>query len=117
MKRNNRKTAGELIKELRKAKGLSQMKLAELLDISYQQIQKYEKGASSISIERLKQIANALGAPVSLFFSPEKSLVSETSAVYGKMTDDELLLLQLFRGIKDKRLKNAVLEFLKALQK
>jgi hypothetical protein len=44
-------------------------------------------------------------------------MVSETPAIYGKMTDDEQLLLQLFRHIKDKKLRESILEFLKDLSK
>lgn len=116
MKRKGKKVE-QLIKEIRKARGMSQMKLAEMVGVSYQQIQKYEKGISKISIERLEQISKALDIPINLFFQSEKGMVSETPAIYGKMTDDEKLLLQLFRKIKDKKSKNAILEFLKTLAK
>lgn len=103
-----------LIKEIREARSMSQMKLAEIVGVSYQQIQKYEKGVSKISIEKLEQISKALNIPVTLFFQSEKGKVSETQAVYGKMTDEEKLLLRLFRKLKDKKSKNAIIEFLKA---
>lgn len=117
MKKDGRKATGELIKRLRKSKGLSQMRLAELLDVSYQQIQKYEKGVSSISIDRLKQIAKALDVPVSLFFPSGKEMVSEPLEAYGRITDEEQHLLHLFRGVRDKKIRNAVLSFLKSLSK
>lgn len=116
MKKQDKKI-GQLIKEMRKAKGMSQMKLAEMIGVSYQQIQKYEKGANKISVERLEQISKELDAPLSLFFQPEKWTVSETPAIYGKMTNDERILLQLFRKIKNEKLKNAVLEFMKSAVK
>jgi len=106
---------GKLIKELRKTKGISQMKLAEMVGVSYQQIQKYEKSVSRISVERLKEISKALGVPMNLFFQPERFGVSEPHALYKGMTDEEELLLQLFRKIKDKKLKRAVLTFLEEL--
>ncbi|MCL4537953.1 MAG: helix-turn-helix domain-containing protein [Nitrospirae bacterium] len=117
MKKQNKKTIDQLIKEFRKAAGISQMKLAEMIGVSYQQIQKYEKGISSISINRLKQISNALGVPIKEFFPSEKWVISETLATYGKMTDDEQLLLHLFREIKDKKLKKAIIEFIKTVAK
>ncbi len=110
-----KKTTGQLVKEYRKTKGISQMELAEIIGVSYQQVQKYEKGANRISVDRLKQIANALDVPISKFFSSEKLMVSETPAVYGKMADDEQYLLQLFRSIKDKKLKKTILELVKAM--
>lgn len=117
MKKQSGKTIAHLIKEFRKAAGISQMRLAEMVGVSYQQIQKYEKGISSISIDRLKQIAKALDIPIKEFFPSEKWVVSETPATYGKMTDDEQLLLYLFREIKDKKLKKAIIEFIKAVAK
>ena len=111
------KKIGQLIKKFRKAKGISQMGLADMLGVSYQQIQKYEKGISKISVGRLEQISKALDIPINSFFQSEKEVVSETPAVYGKMTDDEQLLLQLFRRIKNEKSKNAVLEFLRVLVK
>jgi transcriptional regulator with XRE-family HTH domain len=109
------KTVGRIIKETRKTKGMTQMELSEIVGVSYQQIQKYEKGLDTISVVRLKQIAKALDVPITLFFPSDKDAVAEAAATYGKMTDDEYLLLQLFKGIKDKNVKNAILEFLKAL--
>ena len=63
---------GQLIKEIRKSRHMSQMKLADLVGVSYQQIQKYEKGASSISVDRLKQISKALETSIFTFFPVEK---------------------------------------------
>jgi len=96
---------------------MSQMRLAEMVGVSYQQVQKYEKGANNLSIERLRQIANAFSVPIKDFFAPETWTVSEKPAVYGKLTDDEQILLHTFRGIKDKKLKKTVLQFMKSLAK
>ena len=52
----------------RKALGLSQGKLGEELGITFQQVQKYEKGTNRIGASRLLAIAGALGVPVSYFF-------------------------------------------------
>jgi len=48
--------------------GLSQEKLAEKLDITFQQVQKYEKGLNRISASRLWEIAQVLGEPIEKFF-------------------------------------------------
>ncbi|MFZ5996679.1 MAG: helix-turn-helix domain-containing protein [Nitrospirota bacterium] len=117
MRINNKKTVGYLIKRLRKAKGMSQMELAEKVEVSYQQIQKYEKGVSNISVERLKQVAKALNVPMGVFFSGERDIIAEPSSPYGKLSDDEQLLLQLFREIRDKKLRQALLNLIKSLVK
>ena len=59
---------GTRVRVRRKALGLSQGKLGEELGITFQQIQKYEKGTNRIGASRLLAIASALGVPVSYFF-------------------------------------------------
>lgn len=117
MDKDNKKVIGQIIKGLRKSKGLSQLKLSEMLDVSYQQVQKYEKGVNSVSIERLTQIAKALDVPISIFFPSEKGMISESAAIYGSLSQDEQFLLELFRKIKDKKLKIAIINFIKSLSK
>ena len=48
--------------------GLSQSKLAESLDVTFQQVQKYEKGANRIGASRLQQLARVLDVPPAFFF-------------------------------------------------
>lgn len=107
------KRIGLVIKETRKARGMTQMKLSELVGVSYQQVQKYEKGSDNISVERLRQIARAVDVPITLFFSPEAEAVAEAPAAYGKMPEDEMALLELYRRIKSRKAKKAVIELLK----
>ncbi|CAD7770162.1 MAG: helix-turn-helix protein [Candidatus Methanoperedenaceae archaeon GB50] len=58
---------GARIRLFRKQKNLTQMQLAERVGVSFQQIQKYEKGRDRICVERLQQIARAMGIPISYF--------------------------------------------------
>ncbi len=107
---------GNLIRISRKTVGLSQMELAERVGISYQQIQKYEKGASEISISRLAQIADALNMPVNRFITGDESVaVSESKSLYGTLSDDEIELLKLFRKIKNKKLRDGFLFAVKGI--
>jgi transcriptional regulator with XRE-family HTH domain len=64
---------GEKIRELRKEHGMSQMRLAALVGVSYQQIQKYEKASGSISVERLEQISKAFKIPIGELLPTEKA--------------------------------------------
>lgn len=61
-------TVGARVRELRIRAGVSQQKLGEALGVSFQQIQKYEKGANRMGASRLVQVADALGAPVAALF-------------------------------------------------
>lgn len=59
---------GKRLRQRRRLLGLTQQKLAEAVDIRFQQIQKYESGANRISASRLWSLAQALDIPVSFFF-------------------------------------------------
>lgn len=117
MKNNKSRATGQLVKAYRKAKGLSQMELADMIGVSYQQVQKYEKGDNRISVDRLKEIAKALDIPINEFFSSDSRWVSETTSIYGQIKPDEELLLHLFRSIKDKKLKRTIIELIRAIAK
>lgn len=62
------KFVGNKIKERRKTLKLSQSKLAELMSLSYQQIQKYESGSNKVTIKRLIHLSKALNVPTSYFY-------------------------------------------------
>ncbi|MDF1728329.1 MAG: helix-turn-helix transcriptional regulator [Sulfitobacter sp.] len=59
---------GKRIRQRRWLTGMTQQKLAELVGIKFQQIQKYETGANRVSASRLWDIAAALGVNVTFFF-------------------------------------------------
>jgi len=59
---------GALIRAKRKAMGMSQSELAEALGITFQQIQKYERGANRVSSSKLYEIAQKLNTPLADFF-------------------------------------------------
>lgn len=60
---------GRRLRERRALLGMSQERLAELLGITYQQVQKYERGANRIGSSRLHDIATFLDVPVAFFFA------------------------------------------------
>ncbi len=69
---------GAQIRKARGLMGLSQEKLAELVDLTFQQVQKYEKGTNRVSCSRICQIARALKVPIIYFFpDPERGNESE----------------------------------------
>src|SRR5271163_5343803 len=59
---------GARIRLRRRMQGVSQEKLADALGLTFQQVQKYERGANRVSASKLYEIATALQAPVSYFF-------------------------------------------------
>ena len=108
---------GQLIKALRMASGISQMKFAEELDLSYQQVQKYENGKAKITVARLMQISEALGIPTHIFFGPQGDQEdSGEEAEQLGLSADEVTLLMLFRRIRDKDLRNEFIHMLENVQ-
>ncbi len=112
MKEGSNKRVGELIRRLRDAKGITQMELAERVGLSYQQIQKYEKGRSSISLSRLRQIAHALDVPISEFFEKDDYVAEPTSSYQG-LSEEERRLLKFWQRLKGKKIKKLILQLIK----
>ncbi len=108
------KATGELIRQMRKSSGMSQMQLAEKVGISYQQVQKYEKGVNRLTVPRMKQISWALGVPASLFLDEGNLLMPGQQKETGRncLLDDEARLLMLFRRIRSRKLKHGFIEML-----
>ncbi len=107
------KAIGELIRHMRKSSGMSQMGLADKIGVSYQQVQKYEKGINKLSLSRLKQISGALGVPVNVFLDDEEMVrTGEAKAVHVALLNEEAKLLMLFRRLQSKKLKHGFIEML-----
>lgn len=112
-----KKNIGETLKKYRLAANMSQMALAEKIGISYQQLQKYEKGIDNISISRLYQISNALKVPIrNLFEIEEPEKVAEDISEYG-LSKEEKTLLELFQKIDNKDIRRGLLLELKGIVK
>lgn len=112
------KAIGELIRSMRKSSGMSQMGLADKIGVSYQQVQKYEKGINKLSLSRLKQIAGALAVPVNVFLDDEEPVrAGEARAVHVALLNDEAKLLMLYRRLQSKKLKHGFLEMLEDVVK
>ena len=68
MEENFNKHLGNKLKLRRLALGLTQTKVAKAINVTFQQIQKYEKGTNGVSSIRLLQLSNYLKVPISYFF-------------------------------------------------
>jgi len=97
---------GEAIKRRRRELGISQERLAEMLNVSYQQVQRYENGANKLNVENIQAIANILSVPVIYFFTNLLSAIVEPETPY--TTSDEKNLLKYFKTIPDQRDRNVV---------
>ena len=68
MEENFNKHLGGKLKLRRLALGLTQTKVAKAINVTFQQIQKYEKGTNGVSSIRLLQLSNYLKVPIHFFF-------------------------------------------------
>lgn len=102
---------GERIKKRRKELGISQERLAEILGVTYQQVQRYENGTNKLNVENIQIIAHVLSVPISYFFEYDETLaVAEKPSFYLPTPAEEMRLLRHFRAIKGKRSKSLVIQ-------
>ncbi len=117
---------GGRIRLRRNMLGLSQEKLGEHLGITFQQIQKYEKGTNRVGASRLQAIASILEAPVAYFFedapggSPGEGFAEEnqTSYVVDFLSSSEgLMLNRAFARIDDPKVRRRIIDLVRTLAK
>lgn len=112
---------GQRVRLRRSILGVSQSQLAEFLDITFQQVQKYEKGLNRISASRLYEIGKILGVPLDYFYEDfdlkVESVLSEEVVNLSKYVDDAeaVRLLKAYYNIKDENLRKSVVRFIKEL--
>jgi transcriptional regulator with XRE-family HTH domain len=118
------KHVGSRVRMRRMMLSMSQEKLGDGLDLTFQQVQKYEKGTNRIGASRLQQIANILQVPVSFFFegapnvpghtdmgdAPSPAYVSDFLA-----TTDGLSLTKAFMKIKNSKVRRRIVELVEQL--
>ena len=104
MEENFNKHLGNKLKLRRLALGLTQTKVAQAINVTFQQIQKYEKGTNGISSLRIMQLANFLKVPVVFFFEdfPMYESGSQDSQNSDKTEDlNYSFLAKLFSGLSE----------------
>ena len=111
---------GTRVRMRRMMLGMSQTKLADAVSLTFQQIQKYEKGTNRIGASRLQQIAHVLQVPVSFFFEG-LPLPSDTSSEEGTFIDDFLAtsdglsLTKYFMRIKNPKLRRCIVDLVEKI--
>lgn len=118
---------GSRVRLRRMMLGMSQEKLGERLGITFQQIQKYEKGSNRIGASRLQHIASVLTVPVSFFFENAPGHVGtaahnghgdsqSTFDMVGFLSSSEgLQLNRAFVRIGDPKLRRRIVELVRAI--
>ncbi len=106
---------GERIRQRRTLLGLTQEQLANALDISYQQVQKYETGSNRVSAGRLYEIAKHLDSDISYFFEDLEPTSQSTPMPHGGRNRSTIELVRNFSEITDPQVRNAVSSLVKSL--
>jgi transcriptional regulator with XRE-family HTH domain len=119
------KHVGSRVRMRRMMVSMSQEKLGEKLGITFQQIQKYEKGTNRIGASRLQQIANVLGVQVGFFFEgapvPDgsaKGFSESASPAYVSdflATSDGLALTKAFMKVTDAKVRRRIVDLVEAM--
>ncbi len=119
------KHVGSRVRMRRMMVSMSQEKLGEKLGITFQQIQKYEKGTNRIGASRLQQIANVLGVQVGFFFEgapvPDGSasgFSESASPAYVAdflATSDGLALTKAFMKVTDAKVRRRIVDLVEAM--
>jgi transcriptional regulator with XRE-family HTH domain len=121
------KHVGARVRMRRMMLGMSQEKLGNSLGLTFQQVQKYEKGTNRIGASRLQQISHILQVPVSFFFegaptvataprvdgmieAPSPAYVSDFLA-----TSDGLALTKAFMRISDTKLRRRIVDLVEQI--
>lgn len=118
--------AGRRVRLRRTLLGMSQGRLAEALGVTFQQVQKYERGTNRIGASRLHDIARILGVPVSYFFDEMETSPpghGEREAAGGprasereQMSKRETLeLVRAYYRIPDRRVRKRVVDLLRSI--
>lgn len=112
------KKLGARVRTRRREIGMSQERLADLLGVTFQQVQKYERGVNRIAASRLYDIAKALETPIGRFFdnmgrAPRASEADDlTDALSTPGAGD---LLRAYAAIRSPRLRRRVMDLVRAM--
>lgn len=112
---------GQRLRLRRTLLGLSQETLGEAVGITFQQLQKYERGANRISASRLFNLSQVLGVPVTFFFEDlpapgvESAEPSETQEFESMARRETLELVRAYYRIPEENVRRRAFELIKAL--
>ena len=99
MESNFNRHLGSKLRMRRLALGLTQTKVAQAINVTFQQIQKYEKGTNGISSLRIMQLANFLKVPVVYFYEDFSSFEGDTFATETIENFNYSFLAKLFSNL------------------
>lgn len=107
---------GQIVRRRRVEIAMSQERLAELVGITFQQIQKYEKGVNRIAASRLWDISRALELPIASFFEGAgKAPRMGKAAPVAQASPESVQLLNLFATIKNRTVRKRIVDLVRTM--
>jgi transcriptional regulator with XRE-family HTH domain len=110
---------GVRIRMRRKELGVSQERLAESLGITFQQVQKYERGANRVSASKLWEIASALKTPVAYFYDglgdQEAAAAQRDAAQEFMLSSEGIELMSTFPRIAEPMVRRKIVELVRVV--
>ena len=104
MEENFNKHLGSKLKLRRLALGLTQTKVATAINVTFQQIQKYEKGTNGVSSIRLLQLSNYLKVPINYFYEDFSDyLINQEKSKESHMNVNYNFLVKIFSELTDEQ--------------
>ena len=103
---------GKKLRMRRLSLGLTQTKVAEAINVTFQQIQKYEKGTNGVSSNRLMQLSNYLKVPITYFFEDFRSY-NDIKNIQDEQDDLNYSFLSKTFSSLSKNQKEKILQILK----
>ncbi len=106
---------GRNVRTARSAAGKSQGEVAEFLEVSFQQVQKYEKGTNRIPLDRLASLADFLEVPLQQFIAPSAS-DSEFQSLASQFSDKDFhTLIEAWGTLTDRPSRAALINLVKCM--
>ena len=104
MEGNFNRHLGSKLRMRRLSLGLTQTKVAKAINVTFQQIQKYEKGTNGVSSIRLLQLSNYLKVPINYFFEDfSEYLINIEKSKEGHMTVNYNFLMKLYSELSNEQ--------------
>lgn len=94
---------------------LSQDELGKALGVSFQQVQKYEKGVNRVGAARLAEIARVLKVPMSFFYDADTAKEAEVQSLLFIDSGFSLRLLRAYSGIKSQEIQRKMVSLMESL--
>jgi transcriptional regulator with XRE-family HTH domain len=105
---------GQRVRAIRIERGMSQSALGQHMGVTFQQVQKYEKGVNRIAAGRMQALAELFEVPITAFFGERKRSSQPKSTLFDLATSPgAIALLRAYESLSDPKLKRSLVQLAK----